>query len=63
MNETLNTYDDCNLAHDELNIDILKIHSGVPAHRFTVEYLFPVPQNFQDLDVEKLELFLEECLN
>ena len=40
------------------------LRSGVPAHRFTGQYLSPLPQNVQNLDVGQLELkiFLR-CLN
>ena len=51
-----------NLAYTEVNIDIFKICSGIPARRFTLEYLSLMPQNVQDLDVGQLELFLR-CLN
>lgn len=35
----------------------------VPTHRFTVQYLSPIHQNVQDLNVEQLELFPQmfEC--
>ena len=54
--------DDCNLAHTKLNIDISRILSGVPARRFTLKYLTPMPQNNQDLDKGRLQRFLT-CLN
>ena len=48
--------DDCNLAHTEINIAILR--SGVPAHRFTKEFLSPLSLNVQNLDVGlALELY------
>ena len=48
--------DDCNLAHMEINIAILR--SGVPAHRFTNEFLSPLSLNVQNLDVGlALELY------
>ena len=34
------------------------LRSGVPAHRFTKEFLNPIPQNVQNLDVGlELELY------
>ena len=48
--------DDCNLALTEINIAILR--NGVPAHRFTKEFLSPLSLNVQNLDVGlALELY------
>lgn len=63
-NETLNTMINTvrfSVSHTELN-NTFKLRSGVPARRFTLDYLFLVPQNVQDSDVGQLELFLI-CLN
>ena len=41
----------CNLAHMEINHDAHLLGRGVPADRFTMEYLSQLPQNVQNLDV------------
>ena len=49
--------DDCNLAHTEINIRITSLCSVVLAHRFTKEFLSPLPQTVQNFDVgSELEL-------